>query len=73
MHDVLPVGAKIPRPRKKVRMVWGEPIDCEVLATELGGVSGPRLWEALTERTYELLREMELAIHPLAPASEAVA
>ena len=72
MQDVLPVGAKMPRWRKKVRMVWGEPMDCDLLANELGGTSGPRLWDALTERTYSVLREMEVAIHPLATQAEAV-
>ncbi|HEU4760535.1 MAG TPA: lysophospholipid acyltransferase family protein [Dehalococcoidia bacterium] len=66
MHAVLPVGAKLPRRGKTVRLVFGETIDCdEPWVREAGrGEEGPRLWEALAERAYEALRELELGVNP---------
>jgi len=52
------------------RLVFGEAIDCEALVSEIRAredgppASGPRLWDSLTERSYEALREMEIALHP---------
>jgi monolysocardiolipin acyltransferase len=77
MHEILPVGAKLPQRGKTVRVLVGDPIDCcddflhEVAAS--GGapqVTGPPLWEALAQCAYDLLRELELTIHPAARAAE---
>lgn len=70
MQGVLPIGAKTPGRGNTVRLVFGEPIDCDAAyvaeaAGEAGG-SETALWEALTERCYEALRALELEIHPLA-------
>ncbi len=72
MHQVLPLGSKLPRLGKKVRLVFGEPIDGGQLVDELGAsdAKGPRLWESLTARLYKMLRQLELVTHPLATAAE---
>ena len=73
MHAVLPVGSIVPRRGKAVRLVFGDPIDCD--ARYLQGVarqaeeaelSDQALWEALAARTYDALRHLELAVHPRA-------
>jgi monolysocardiolipin acyltransferase len=68
MHQVLPRGAKLPRFGKRVRMVIGEPIDfSEGGSDESVGASELRpaeVWEALTTRCYEALRQMESRFHP---------
>ncbi len=71
MHEVLPLGAKFPRFRRPVRFVFGDAIDCDELMAEVavldgGQLSGPRLWEAITTRTYEVLRELEMTVNPAA-------
>jgi hypothetical protein len=76
MHEILPIGSKIPRRGKAVRLIFGDPIDCDERylqgITEQGAeLSGPALWEALAARTYDTLRELELMVHPSA-ASTAV-
>lgn len=61
MHEVLPVGAKLPRRGKTVRVVFGEAVDCdEAYVSEAGGS-----WEALAARAHSVLREMERRVHPL--------
>ncbi len=76
MHEVLPIGAKIPRRGKHVRLVFGQPIDCDEAylrdtANKAGDpeMAGPPLWEALAARAYDALRELELAVHPAAQDS----
>lgn len=76
MHEVLPVGARLPRRGKSVRLVFGDPVDCsrayirEVApALEAGGAAGPPLWEALAERAYDALHRLETAVHPAAGAA----
>ena len=78
MHEILPIGSKIPRRGKAVRLIFGDPIDCDErylqgITEQSEGVelSGPALWEALAARTYDTLRELELMVHPSA-ASTAV-
>ncbi len=71
MQRLLPVGAKLPRWRKKIRLVFGEPINCDKLVRE-DELSGPRLWEALAERSYHALRAMEIALHPAAVGTHEV-
>src|SRR3989304_994874 len=51
MHEVLPVGAKLPRRGRTVRLVFGEPVDCDDAylrqAAERAGdpdLQGPPLW-----------------------------
>lgn len=73
MHEVLPVGSKVPRLRKKVRLVFGQPVDCVRLIDEMTEKQGTRLWDALTARSYEMLRGLELSVHPQAEEIEAVA
>ncbi len=72
MHEVLPVGAKLPRRGKTVRVVFGEAMDCdEGWVREAGGPEeGPGLWEALAERAYEALRQLEVVVNPAARESE---
>jgi monolysocardiolipin acyltransferase len=77
MHEILPVGAKLPRRGKTVRVLVGDPIDCSddflQEAAASGGdphVSGPPVWEALAQCAYDLLRELELVIHPAARAAK---
>jgi monolysocardiolipin acyltransferase len=74
MHEVLPVGAKLPRRGKTVRLVFGEPIDCDevhlrrIAAEEGGGEpAGPPLWEALAADAHRALRQLEEQAHPAAP------
>lgn len=78
MHEILPIGSKIPRRGKAVRLIFGDPIDCDerylqgiTEQAEGAELSGPALWEALAARTYDTLRELELMVHPSA-ASTAV-
>ena len=78
MHEILPIGSKIPRLGKTVRLIFGDPIDCDerylqgvIEQAEGAELSGPALWEALAARTYDTLRELELMVHPSA-ASTAV-
>ena len=73
MHEVLPVGAKLPRRGRSVRLVFGEAIDCDEAyvretAARAGDpdLKGPRLWEALAGATHDALRGLELAVHPAA-------
>jgi hypothetical protein len=77
MHEILPVGAKLPRRGKTVRVLFGDAIDCnedflrEVAASAGStGLESPALWEALAERTYDVLRRLELVIHPAARGAE---
>ena len=71
MHEILPIGSKVPRRGKAVRIVFGDPIDCDerylqgiIRQAEGAELSGPDLWEALAARTYDALRHLELALHP---------
>jgi monolysocardiolipin acyltransferase len=77
MHEILPVGAKLPRRGRTVRVLFGDPIDCNddflsQVAASAGSphLEGPAVWEELAERTYEVLRQLELVIHPAARAAE---
>ena len=71
MHEILPIGSKVPRRGKAVRIVFGDPIDCDErylqgISRQAEGaeLSGPDLWDALAARTYDALRHLELALHP---------
>jgi hypothetical protein len=73
MHEILPVGKKLPRIRKAVRLVIGDAIDCDErylqgITRQADGpeLSGPALWEALAARTYDALRRLELLVNPSA-------
>lgn len=52
--------------RKRVRLVIGEMMDGDDLAREMGEMSKPHQWEALSERSYEVVRRMEVAFNPAA-------
>lgn len=74
MHDVLPVGAKLPRRGRTVRVVFGDALDCSEtyireVASQIGSpdTADPRLWEALASRAHEALRGLEPRVHPAAP------
>jgi monolysocardiolipin acyltransferase len=73
MHDILPIASKIPLRGKAVRIVFGDPIDCDerylqgiARQADGGELSGSALWEALAARTYDALRELELRVNPSA-------
>lgn len=70
MDEVLPIGAKIPRRGKRVRLMFGEPIDYdEKFVTQMAGTDeasqrGPKLWEELTAHAYEVLSSLERSVRP---------
>ena len=73
MHEVLPVGAKLPRRGRTVRVVLGEAVDCDdayvTAAAERAGdaaLEGPALWEALAAAAHDALRRLETEVHPAA-------
>lgn len=73
MKGILPVGAGIPRPGNRVRVVFDQPIDCDAgwiddtCSRRIGDrTDGPKLWDAITGELYEVLRGMERRIHPRA-------
>jgi hypothetical protein len=61
MHDVLPVGSLRPRRGKRVRLVFGEPIDCAALAA---GEGARRLPGVMTKTAHDALQELERRVHP---------
>jgi hypothetical protein len=76
MHEILPIGSKILRRGKDVRLVFGDAIDCDerylqdvARQGEGAELSGLALWETLAARTYDALRQVELLVHP-SPANE---
>jgi len=78
MRELLPVGSRLPRLRKRVRMVFGREVDGRSIVEELRRRSGPdlseaALWDAVAQRTYELLRRLEAELHPCASVREEVA
>jgi monolysocardiolipin acyltransferase len=71
MQRVLPVGSSRPRSGNRVRVVFGQPIDCtqewtdEVCARRAGDTTdGPRLWDSVAEELRDVLAGMERNIHP---------
>ena len=78
MREVLPVGSRLPRLRKRVRMVFGQEVDGRSIVGALrrrGGpeLSGPALWDAVTQRTYELLTGLESEVRPSAAIRQVAA
>lgn len=61
MHEVLPVGARLPRRGNVVRVVFGKPIDCAEEAAPAEGLPPAEAW---TRRAYSALSQLELAVHP---------
>jgi monolysocardiolipin acyltransferase len=65
MQEVLPIGAKVPRWGKDVRLVFGDAIDFnkeligQIAGPDESAQHGPRLWDALTGYTYEVLSDLE--------------
>jgi monolysocardiolipin acyltransferase len=77
MHEILPVGSKLPRRGKTARVMFGDPMDCNddfvrEVATHAGSadLEGLPLWEALAERAYVTLRRLEVMVHPAARAAQ---
>ncbi len=70
MREVLPIGARVPRWGKDVRLVFGDAIDFneefvgQIAGTDAVTQSGPGLWDALTGYTYEVLSDLERAVRP---------
>ena len=78
MHEVLPVGARLPRRGRTLRVVFGEAVDCDEAyvrqaAARAGDreLQGPPLWEALAAAAHDALRRLELEVHPAASLSAA--
>ena len=61
MHEVLPVGSLRPRRGKRVRLVFGEAIDCAELAV---GEGARRLPGVMTRTAHDALQELERRVHP---------
>jgi monolysocardiolipin acyltransferase len=71
MQNVLPVGSSRPRWGKRVRVVFGEPLDCNsewiddaCLRRAGDKTDGPKLWDAIAAELYDVLAAMEHRIHP---------
>lgn len=70
MGEVLPIGAKVPRRGKKIKLVFGAPIDyseefvAEVAGSDEAAQRGPKLWEALTAQAYDVLSSLERSVRP---------
>lgn len=61
MHEVLPVGSLRPRRGKRVRLVFGEPMDCAEMAEGQPRRRAPSL---MTKAALEALQELERRVHP---------
>ena len=61
MHEVLPVGSLRPRRGKRVRLVFGEAIDCAELAD---GQAGKRVPSLMTKAALDALQALERRVHP---------
>lgn len=61
MHEVLPVGSLRPRRGKRVRLVFGEEIDCAELAA---GQPSRRVAALMTKTALEALQDLERLVHP---------
>lgn len=61
MQEVLPVRSLRPRWGKRVRLVFGEAIDCTTLAA---GQTGRRLPSLMTKAALEALQALERRVHP---------
>jgi monolysocardiolipin acyltransferase len=75
MQAILPVSATRPRSGHRVRVVFGEAIDCtpewidQTCRRRLGDTTGgPKLWDALSAELYDTLAAMQRRIHPDAAA-----
>ncbi len=71
MQGVLPVGSSRPRAGNRVRVVFGQPLDCtqewasEVCARRAGDTTdGPRLWDSVAEELRDVLAGIERTVHP---------
>jgi 1-acyl-sn-glycerol-3-phosphate acyltransferase len=71
MQGILPVSGTRPRSGHRVRVIFGEPIDCDsewtddVCRRRLGDrTEGPRLWDAVADELHDVLAEMERTAHP---------
>ena len=68
MQDVLPIGAKVPRWGKKVRLMFGDAIDFnkelvgQIAGSDEANQHGSGLWDALTGYTHEVLSDLERVV-----------
>jgi monolysocardiolipin acyltransferase len=72
MQDVLPVGARLPRRGRTVRVLFGSPLDCsdsyigEAASPARASQSPTAVWESLASRAHATLRDLELEVNPAA-------
>jgi monolysocardiolipin acyltransferase len=74
MHRVLPAGALRPRAGQEIRVVFGEPIDCD--AEWLRGVtvrSSIDLWRAISAEIHARVAAIEHRVHPSFTLEKAMA
>ena len=68
MHEVLPIGAKVPRWGKDVRLLFGDAIDFnerrvgQIAGTDEATQRGPKLWETLAGYTHGVLSDLERVV-----------
>lgn len=58
MHDVLPVGARLPRPLRRVVVFVGEPVAPRKLAALRGGPAGPDCFQKLAALSWEPIESL---------------
>lgn len=70
MHRVLPVGSVRPRRGNRIRLLFGEPVDCDdawiaaVRARHGDPPEGPQLWDAIAAELRTALADLERRVHP---------
>jgi len=73
MHQVLPIGAKVPRWGKHVRLMFGDAIDFsrelvdQIAGTDEATQSGPGLWDTLAGHTHQVLQDLERVVRSNVP------
>jgi monolysocardiolipin acyltransferase len=65
MHQILPVGARLPRVGHSVRLRFGEAVDTAAAHPEwFERPSDESLWREIADWSQGVLRNLELAVHP---------
>jgi 1-acyl-sn-glycerol-3-phosphate acyltransferase len=64
MHQVLPLGAKVPRRGKRVRLMFGEAIDCDADWVGSHEQTGAARLESIAESAHESLAGLERELNP---------